>query len=100
MIRVRMIAVTTALMVSLLTGTGVASARLAWCGSGCPPPMEAGLAENPQHNPHGMPTPIFENANGKFVEAGDEVSAVDKKTGEVVSVQILLPPGMAGKVAE
>ena len=75
-------------MVALFAGGGVASAGMAWCEIGCPPPMEAGLVANPGHNPHGMPTPQYENANGKFVTFTDS-------QGNTVH----LPPGV-GKKAE
>ncbi len=55
------------LLVALLVSSGVASAGVAWCDLGSPPPMDASLVTNPQNNPNGMPTPQYKNANGKFV---------------------------------
>jgi hypothetical protein len=44
--------------------------------------MDVGLAANPMNNPHGMPTPLFKNANEKF------------GVNPVVAGQYV-PPGMA-----
>ena len=86
--RLRLFLVAATLMVALFTGSGIASAGVAWCDWGSPPPMDNGMVENPQNNPNGMPTPEFKNANGKFIEnplAGQEGGA---PAGSV------LPPGM------
>ncbi len=74
------------LMVALFLGSGVASAGMAWCEIGSPPPMDAGIAGNPLQNPHGMPTPDFQNNNGKF-------------TDNPVVPGALLPPGMTQAAA-
>lgn len=64
MYKLRTLAVVSGLMAALFAGSGVASAGMSWCDVGCPPPMEAGRVENPQHNPNYMPTPDY---NGQFV---------------------------------
>lgn len=65
----------------LLGGAGIASAGFSWCDAGSPPPMDVGIAPNPQSNPHGMPTPDFQNKNDKF-------------TANPVVEGALVPPGM------
>ncbi len=91
--RLRLLIVSATLMVALFVGSGVASAGVAWCEIGSPPPMDTTvsgggtLAPNPQNNPHGMPTPLFKNANGKFSDNNIAVTSSGS--------QLYLPPGMA-----
>lgn len=63
MYKLRTLAVVSGLMAALFAGSGVASAGMSWCDVGCPPPMHAERVDNPQNNPHGMPTPDY---NSKF----------------------------------
>ncbi len=86
MSRLRLLVVSATLMVALFLGSGVASAGMAWCEVGSPPPMDAGMVNNPQHNPHGMPTPTFKNSNDKF-------------TDNPMVPGALLPPGMTQAAA-
>ena len=84
--RLRLLVLSATLMAALFLGSGVASAGMAWCDVGSPPPMDTPtsggyLAPNPQLNPNGMPTPLFKDANGKF-------------TPNPVVPGALLPPGM------
>lgn len=84
-------------MVALFVGSGVASAGLAWCEIGSPPPMDTPVADGgtlaPRpDNGHPMPTPLFQNANGKFLP---NPVATDGDG----QYPYLLPPGM-GKAAQ
>jgi hypothetical protein len=65
--KLRLGIVLASVMVGLISSSGIAWAGMSWCDLGCPPPMESGKVANPGHNPHGMPTPQFQNSNGKFV---------------------------------
>lgn len=80
--RLRLVIVAATLMAALFMGSGIASAGVGWCDWGSPPPMDAGIAPLVDSNPNGMPTPIFQNKNGKF-DPNPVVSGA------------LLPPGMS-----
>ena len=63
MYKLRTLAVVSGLVAALFAGSGVASAGVSWFDIGCSPPMQAGHVENPDRNPHKMPTPDY---NDKF----------------------------------
>ncbi len=62
--RLRLVVSLSFAAVALLVGSGVASASVGWCDIGCPPPIESGKVAAPHP---GMPTPQFQDSNGKFV---------------------------------
>ncbi|MHB0869761.1 MAG: hypothetical protein ACYC5J_09950 [Chloroflexota bacterium] len=92
--RLRLLIFTATLVLAISVGSGsVLAGGIAWCELGSPPPMDTPLpdggtlAPNPQHNPNGMPTPLFDNANGKFVPN----TVAQDENGQY---SYLLPPGM------
>lgn len=87
--RLRIVLVLAMALVAMFVTSSAAFAGLEWCDVGSPPPMDTGIAPNPDKNPNGMPTPMFQNKNGKF----DANPLAGTEGGPPAGA--LVPPGMA-----
>lgn len=98
--KLRLVIVAATLVAALFAGSGIASAGVGWCDWGSPPPMDAGIASNPDRNPNGMPTPLFgqnpygQAPNSKFTV--NSVAASDASfQAQFPGGKAYLPPGMS-----